>query len=252
MRILVIGAGKMAESILAGLPANAVSQWGIHSKTGVSAKRLADQFGLKFVENIADFPRPDWILLGCKPQQIKEISIPDVPVMSLLAALPEKSQKEILKVTHLVRVMPNLPVRYNKGVTLISSDSKGHLPFPKELFRKLGVVEYLQEKELEELTLLTGSGPALFYEFTKTLAASFTSLTQTERENLAKAVLIGAACSVDGVELQKLIDDVTSKGGVTIAVLEEWRKKGLANVLGDGVKNGLKRTEELKSHLLQN
>lgn len=252
MRVLVIGAGKMVDSILAGLSAEGVSSWGIMSKSGESAKRLAGLYGLKHVENISDFPHPDWILLGLKPQQIKEISIPDVPVMSLLAALPEEAQKKTLKVSHLVRVMPNLPVRFNKGVTLLYSSSKSHLPMPTEIFRKLGVVKHLEEKEFEEITLLTGSGPALFYEFTKTLASSFSSLSQTDREELAKAVLIGAAHSVEGEDLQKLIDAVTSKGGVTIAVLEEWRKNGLGKVLGDGVKNGLKRTEELKSHLLQN
>lgn len=252
MRVLVVGAGKMVDAILAGTAGAGLSSWGIVSKTGESAKRLADQYGLKYVAKVEDFGKPDWILLGCKPQQIKDITIPDVPVMSLLAALPEKSQKESLKVSHLVRVMPNLPVRFNKGVTLLYSSSKSHMPFPTELFRKLGVVKHMEEKEFEEITLLTGSGPALFYEFTKSLAASFTSLSETDREELAKAVLIGAAQSVEGQDLQKLIDAVTSKGGVTIAVLEEWRKNGLASVLGQGVKNGLKRTEELKSHLLQN
>lgn len=252
MRVLVIGAGKMVESILAGLSAEGVTSWGIVSKSGVSAKNLATKFGIHYVERVQDFERPDWILLGCKPQQIKEIKIPDVPVMSLLAALSEKSQKDILGVSHLVRVMPNLPVKFKKGVTLLSSESKGHLQFPQELFRKLGITEVLQENELEELTLLTGSGPALFYEFTKTLSESFSSLSQADRERLASAVLVGAAHSVEGQDLQRLIDAVTSKGGVTIAVLEEWRKKGLGNVLGDGVKNGLKRTHELKSHLLQN
>jgi len=252
MRVLVIGAGKMVDAIIAGLQGPLVSSWAVVSKSGASAKDLAAKYGMKYVEKVEDFPHPDWILLGCKPQQIKEISIPDVPVMSLLAALPEKSQKEILKVSHLVRVMPNLPVRFKKGVTLLSSESKGHLLYPTELFRKLGVIKHLEEKELEELTLLTGSGPALFYEFTKTLASTFQSLSASDREELAKAVLEGAAHSVEGQDLKTLIDAVTSKGGVTIAVLEEWRKNDLGSVLGDGVKNGLKRTEELKSHLLQN
>jgi pyrroline-5-carboxylate reductase len=241
----------MVVSILAGMSAEGVSSWGIVSKSGVSAKRLADQFGMQFCENISDFPNPDWILLGCKPQQIKEIVIPDVPVMSLLAAIPEQTQKEILKVSHLIRVMPNLPVKTRTGVTLLSSSSKQLLKMPEELFSRLGVTKTLSEKELEELTLLTGSGPALFYEFAKTLAASFTSLTADEREALARAVLQGSAASLDESTLQSMIDAVTSKGGVTIAVLEEWRRKGLSDVLESGVKNGLRRTEELKAHLLQ-
>lgn len=252
MRILVVGAGKMVESILAGLPADAVSSWGIVSKSGVSAKRLAGQFGMQFCESVSDFKNPDWILLGCKPQQLKEIIIPDVPVMSLLAAIPEKTQKEVLKVSQLVRVMPNLPVKTRSGVILLSSSSNPLLKMPEELFSKLGVVKSMREKELEELTLLTGSGPALFYEFAKTLAESFTSLSESEREDLVKAVLRGSAASLGESSLQSMIDAVNSKGGVTIAVLEEWRKKGLSEVLEAGVARGIDRTEELKAHLLQN
>lgn len=250
MRVLVVGAGKMVDAILSGLRPDGLS-WGIVSRTGESAKRLAGQYGLQFCENVSDFRDPDWILLACKPQQLKEIRIPDVPVMSVLAAIPEETQKKILGVSHLVRIMPNLPVKSRTGVSLISSSSKALLKTPEELFSKLGLTRTLSEKELEELTLLTGSGPALFYEFTKNLAASFTSLTETEREELAKAVLIGAASSVQGQDLQTLIDAVTSRGGVTIAVLEEWRKNQLKDVIGQGIASGKKRTEELKSHLLQ-
>lgn len=251
MKVLVVGAGKMVESILAGLPAKDVSSWGIVSKSGVSAKNLATKFRMQFVEKVEDF-QADWILLGCKPQQLKEIKIPNVPVMSLLAAIPEKTQKEILGVGHLIRVMPNLPVKHRSGVILLSSSSKQLLKMPEELFSKLGLTKIMDEKELEELTLLSGSGPALFYEFAKTLAGSFSSLSENEREVMVKAVLQGSAASLDETSLQTMIDAVTSKGGVTIAVLEEWRKSGLGEVLKSGVDAGIKRTEDLKAHLLQN
>ncbi len=251
MRVLVIGAGKMVGAILAGLPSEDISDWGILSKTGTSAKDLARKHGLQFVSQASEFPDPEWILLGCKPQQLKEIKIHDLPVMSLLAAISEKTQKEILKVSHLVRVMPNLPVKHRSGVILLSSSSKQHLKMPEELFSKLGLTKIMDEKELEELTLLTGSGPALFYEFAKTLAESFRSLSESEREVMVKAVLQGSAASLNETSLQSMIDAVTSKGGVTIAVLEEWRRSGLSDVLKKGVAGGIKRTEELKAPLLQ-
>lgn len=252
MRVLVVGAGKMIGAILAGLPSEVISDWGILSKTGDSAKDLAGKFGLKFVAQVSDYPKPDWILLGCKPQQLKEIKIHDLPVMSLLAAIPEQTQKDILGVSHLVRVMPNLPVKHRKGVTLLSSSSKQHLKMPEELFSKLGLTKTMTEKELEELTLLTGSGPALIYEFAKNLAESFKSLSDSEREVMVKAVLQGSAASLNEASLQSMIDAVTSRGGVTIAALEEWRKNKLSTVLKSGISAAEKRTEELKAHLLQN
>ncbi len=252
MRVLVVGAGKMVGAILAGLPSEVISDWGILSKTGASAKDMAGKYGLQYVTQASEYPNPDWVLLGCKPQQLKEIKIHDLPVMSLLAAIPEQTQKEILKVTHLIRVMPNLPVKHKSGVILLSSSSKQHLKMPEELFSNLGLTKIMDEKELEELTLLTGSGPALFYEFAKTLAESFKSLSESEREVMVKAVLQGSAASLNETSLQSMIDAVTSKGGVTIAVLEEWRKKDLGQVLKSGIAAGEKRTVELKAHLLQN
>ena len=252
MKVLVVGAGKMVGAILAGLPSEVISDWGILSKTGASAKAMAAKYGLQFVQQASDYSNPDWVLLGCKPQQLKEIKIHDLPVMSLLAAIPEKTQKDILGVSHLVRVMPNLPVSHRKGVILLSSSSKQHLKMPEELFSRLGLTKTMAEKELEELTLLTGSGPALFFEFAKNLAASFQSLSETEREVMVKAVLQGSAASLNETSLQAMIDAVTSKGGVTIAVLEEWRKNNLGAVLKSGISAGEKRTEELKAHLLQN
>lgn len=251
MRVLIIGAGKMVDAILAGLSPEDLSHWGICSKTGASARALAASYGLNFVNDPTAFEDPDWILLACKPQQLKEVSVPDVPVMSVLAALPEKDQKEILGVTHLVRIMPNLPVRLKKGVSLISTSSLSLVDFPRALFGKLGLVKVLPENELEELTLLTGSGPALFYEFARDLSASFSSLTEDERQELARATLLGSALSCGDREFQTLIDAVTSKGGVSIAVLEEWRKRDLAGVLKSGVRKGLQRAQEIRAHLLR-
>lgn len=251
MRVLVIGAGKMVEAILLGLGGEDLSSWEITSKSGASARDLAARVGATYVPPENDPGKPDWILLGVKPQQIRDVTLPDVPVMSLLAAIPEQDQKKILGVKHLVRVMPNLPVKFRRGVSLLTSSSQGHLDFPQEIFRKVGKVKVLSEKEFTELTLLTGSGPALFYEFTKSLAASFSSLSDAEREELAVETLAGAAASVGEVELQNLIDAVTSKGGVTIAVLEEWRRQNLGQVLRKGIEGGLKRSGEIRSHLLQ-
>jgi pyrroline-5-carboxylate reductase len=109
----------------------------------------------------------------------------------------------------------------------------------------------MSEKELEEITLLTGSGPALFYEFARSLSGAFTSLSPEEREELTKSVMKGVAASVSEDSFDNLIHAVTSKGGVTIAVLEEWRRRNLSGVLSAGVQNGIKRTEELKALLLQ-
>jgi pyrroline-5-carboxylate reductase len=258
MKVLVLGAGKMTGAILEGLKNEVdLSRFYIYSPSGVSALALAKSVGAVHVKTL-DEVTPDYVWIGCKPQQLKDLALAlngrfqDATFVSMLAALTEKDQLTVLGVKKLIRIMPNLSVKYKKGITLISTESaKADLAQIKTLFSLIGLAKELPEAELEELTLLTGSGPALFYEYTKILSASFTSLTDAEREELARMVLVGSALSVASSDdsLSTMIDGVTSKAGVTIAVLEQWRKLKMNELILDGVSTGKKRSDEIKASL---
>lgn len=258
MKVLVLGAGKMASAILEGLKNEVdLSRFYIYSPSGVSADALAKSVGAVHIKTL-DEVTPDYVWIGCKPQQLKDLAeqlngrFQQATFISMLAALTEKDQLHILGVKKLIRIMPNLSVRYKKGITLISTESaNANLAQIKTLFSLIGLAKELPEAQLEELTLLTGSGPALFYEFTKMLSASFTSLDDQEREELARMVLLGAGISASSSSdtLASMIDGVTSKAGVTIAVLEEWRRLRLNELMLKGVANGKRRSEEIKALL---
>ena len=258
MKVLVLGAGKMTQAILEGLKNEMdLSQFYIYSPSGVSAEALAKLVGANQVKAL-DEVKPDYVWIGCKPQQLTELAATikgrfnEATFVSMLAALSEADQLNALGAKKLVRIMPNLSVRFKKGVTLISSVSAiSELKLIKGIFDRIGIARELPEAELEELTLLTGSGPALFYEFTKILSESFTSLDPADREELARQVLLGSAISTESSEenLQTMIDGVTSKAGVTIAVLEQWRRLKMNELILSGVSSGKKRTEEIKALL---
>lgn len=262
MKVLVLGAGKMVESILEGLKNETdLSQFYIYSPSGVSSKALAKKIGCHVAETIDEVANPEWIWIGCKPQQLKSLEqsfrgkFPQVTFVSMLAAISEADQLKILGVNRLIRIMPNLPIRFKKGITLITSRSaSSDLKRLSNLFSLVGLVKEVNENQFEELTLLTGSGPALFYEFTKNLGHCFSSLPASEVEELSRAVLQGAGVSAEasGDGLKEMIDHVTSKAGVTIAVLEKWREEKLEQVIKNGVEAGLQRTFEIKDFLRHN
>jgi pyrroline-5-carboxylate reductase len=257
MKVLILGAGKMVEGILTGLIGKIpMDDWSIYTPSGISAKTLAQKVGAKAVSDLGAIENPEWILVGCKPQQLASLKVtlqgkyPNALYVSLLAALSEADQMKTLGITNLIRVMPNLAVKYNQGVSLISTESaKNQLLRIEEIFNLLGEVVKVSENELEELTLLTGSGPAFFYEFAKNLAQSFTSLDPAKREHLARKVMAGAAVmsNNESQSLNEMINAVTSKAGVTIAVLEDWRARNLAEFVGAGVSAGKKRSAEIKA-----
>jgi pyrroline-5-carboxylate reductase len=259
MKVLVLGAGKMVGALLKGLHngGHDLSEWLIFSPSKDSARTLAKEIGASAIEDLSHLGPLEFILLGCKPQQLHDLKsligdqFNDQLFISLLAAVSEENQLKILGAKSLIRMMPNLPVEKNAGVTLLSSDSISmKLPSFKTLFSILGEVFIVNEDELDELTLLTGSGPALFYEFALTLSKSFSSLNETERERLSSMVLRGAGLSVEKDKtLLELIENVTSKGGVTKAILDSWRKGSFGDVISQGVIAGKKRTQEIKDSL---
>ncbi len=257
MRVLVLGAGKMVAAILEGLKNETdLSQFYLFSPSGKSAKALALNVGANAVDSLDEVKDPQYVWIGCKPQQLQELAstLPSkflkATYVSMLAALSEESQLRTLGATKLIRIMPNMPVKYKKGITLCSSSSAPQeLKLVSNLFSVLGVSQIVSETELEELTLLTGSGPALFYEFTKNLGQSFTSLTDAEREELARMVLLGSATSADASKesLETMIGNVTSKAGVTIAVLEKWRELELSGLIKQGISAGKVRSQAIRS-----
>lgn len=259
MKVLVLGAGKMVEAILTGLmKTENLSEWYIYSPSGVSAQKLAGKVGARVTTDPLLVRNPDWILIGCKPQQLSDLgkslqgAFQESLFVSVLAALSEEDQLKKIGAKELIRVMPNLPVEFNEGVSLLSSaTAQTRLSSMQTLFSKLGVSMVVSEDELEELTLLTGSGPAFFYEFARDLAGPFTSLTESKREILVKQVLKGAAKTLekDMETLEELTGKVTSKGGVTIAVLNHWREMKLREKLASALESGKKRAQELRSSL---
>ncbi len=259
MKVLVLGAGKMTEALLLGLKGEVdMSSWGIFSPSGTRAKALAEKLGAQFVANVQDFKNPECLLVGCKPQQLKDLkviigdSFKDVLVVSMLAALSEKDQLKILDAHKLVRIMPNLPVKVKAGVILMASSSASDkLNFFADFFSSLGTIKIVQENELEELTLLTGSGPAFFFEFAIELSRLSRSLSLTERESLARKVLEGAGMMMtqDQESLSTHVNNVTSKGGVTIAVLEKWRELQWGELLKKGIERGTERIQEIRESL---
>lgn len=257
MRVLVLGAGKMTEAILTGLKKSEnLSDWMIYSPSGSSASKLAGKVGAKAVTDLTQVKNVDWILVGCKPQQLKDLAntitdrFKESLFVSILAAVSEEDQRAILSAKDLIRIMPNLPVEFNEGICLLCSTSaKARLISFETLFSKLGTSLIVTEPELEELTLLTGSGPAFFYEFSRELAGAFESLDEIKREKLIRQVLKGSSVTVQYSKqnLSEMTDAVTSKGGVTIAVLNEWRQLNLRQFIKDGIQKGRSRAEEIKN-----
>jgi len=152
----------------------------------------------------------------------------------------------------LVRAMPNTPCAIGKGVTVLARGphaEDSHLALARRIFEPLGAVLELEEKHLDTVTGLSGSGPAFIYTVLEAMAegAVMRGLPRAVALELAARVAQGAAEMVlaTGRHPAALRDDVTTPAGCTVAgllVLEDGR---LRSVIARGVETAAKVAGEL-------
>jgi pyrroline-5-carboxylate reductase len=224
---------------------------------------LKDNLTILQNKNLAGVQEADVILLGCKPQMVKDILLaPGIRdalagklLISILAGVPVSQIEEILypeepsvmlpKPTipfeercRIVRVMPNTASRINESMTVIAKSTP---PLPSHLeslvewiFRRIGQVVHLSPALMDVSTALCGSGPAFFSLFMEAITdgAVAMGIPRKEAQFMAAQTMKGTAGLVlDGDHPALLRDKVCTPGGCTIGgllVLEEGTVRGTA------------------------
>lgn len=222
--LLLIGCGNMAGAILArwldcGLPPHLVHV--------VDPARPVPAPGVT-VDSILppNIAQGTMILLGIKPQLLGAIA-PDLnarlgegcTILSILAGLPLDLLRRALPAAgHIVRMMPNLPVRSGQGAVLTYAD--GADAAVDALLAPLGLIEPLASEAHFDLgTALSGCGPAYVYRFIDALAAAAAGLglPRDQAERLAVQTVAGAAAAAaqSATTPAAMADAVASPGGMT-------------------------------------
>jgi pyrroline-5-carboxylate reductase len=140
------------------------------------------------------------------------------------------------KVPPLLRIMPNTPALIGKGVIALAA-SPDVPPIIKETVRALlsgaGFVDIVDEKYLDAITALSGSGPAFVYLFLEALADGgvFAGLPRDKALRYAALTVEGAAALAfqTGKHPAILKDEVATPAGTTIrgiAALEAHAFRG--------------------------
>lgn len=175
-------------------------------------------------------------------------------VISTLAGVSiQKLQTRLSGHTDIVRVMPNLGVQVNLGVTGIFSPDD--LPAEKKyfvtnFFSASGlVIPVEKESLLDVLTAMSGSGPAYICALLEALEISAVSkgLSEAEvRSGLLQTLLATAKILQEReVSPEKLRTSVTSPGGVTEAALGIFKKREFSSLIDSALQASIDRSIEL-------
>lgn len=261
--IAMIGSGQMGEALIGGwLAAKTVLPEAIIA-TDASAERrdlMKRRFGVRTgTDNRDAAARADVVVLAVKPQILdgvmKDLSsaLSGKLVLSIAAGVTIAHLAKLApKGARFVRVMPNTPVLVRDGVSALSFGAgvtEKEQQLARRLFEAVGRTVVVEEKLMDAVTGLSGSGPAYVFLAIEALADGGVKmgLPRTVADLLAAQTVLGAARMVleTGEHPAKLKNNVASPGGTTIAGLHRLEQGGLRAALMAAVEAAAKRSEEL-------
>ena len=187
--IACIGCGVMGGALMRAM-ATVVSPKNItvSAVTSEEAEAFAAKVGCNAAPtNAAAVKDAKVVFLAVKPafveQVLSEIAtslLPDATVVSMAAGVPIATLHKTLDSalpagnTHsLVRIMPNMPAAIGEAMVALSANSSAHsydVAVVKELLESAGKVEQVDEKLMDCVTAVSGSGPAFVFMFIEALA----------------------------------------------------------------------------------
>ena len=264
LRVAVLGAGKMGGILLQAFLKNnllAPEQIVATVQHPERAKALSVQFGVEVTtDNLAAAQGADVILLGVKPiqvpalvEQIKAGLAGDKLVLSFAASVMTRSIEEAAGgELAVIRAMPNTPAMLAAGITALCPGryvSEAQMAVAQKIFQTVGRTAVVDEKHMDAVTGLSGSGPAFLYIIIEALAEAGVNvgLPRDVATLLAAQTTYGSARMVleTGYHPALLKDAVTTPAGCTVDGILELEEGGLRVTLIKAVKRATQRAKEL-------
>ncbi|MAX56407.1 MAG: pyrroline-5-carboxylate reductase [Alcanivoracaceae bacterium] len=259
-----IGAGNMATSLAGGMVAKGIRPARIWM-SDPSKDRLDEVAQLHRVHVSADnrdvLSRVDVLVLAVKPQMMQEVceNLRDLIadrqplVISIAAGITVANLKSWLGETPVVRSMPNTPSLVQAGATGLfaaAGVSDEQKAMAKEILGSVGLTFWFdEEKELDAVTAVSGSGPAYFFLLMESLieAGKAQGLDAATARQMVLQTAWGAAqlAITSEVGPDALRQQVTSPGGTTAAALNVFEEAGFREQVQAAVAAARERSEEL-------
>jgi pyrroline-5-carboxylate reductase len=262
-RITFIGTGQMARAIGRGLVEGRLVEGsrisGCDPDAAACEQFLADVSGACISPSNRDaVVEADVVVLAVKPQVLAAVTrdlapvVQDQLIVSVAAGVQIAQLAEDLGTQRIIRVMPNTPCLLGQGAcafavgqAVTSQDRQA----VATMLRAIGFVAEVEEKYLDAVTGLSGSGPAFIYLVIEALSDGGVraGLPRQLATQLAAHTVRGAAQMVIETELHpaELKDRVTSPGGTTIAGVRALEQHAARSAFIAAVEAATERARQL-------
>lgn len=261
MNLLLVGCGKMGQALLARwLERHLCNQIYVIEPSAIAAK-------VPHVQLLGDLPptyKPDVIVFAVKPQvlpdmaaQYKRFTDHGALALSIAAGKPVSFfEKYLGDGAAIVRAMPNTPAAIGLGMTVACANAAvtdTQKKQAQDLLSAVGDFVWVpDERLLDPVTALSGSGPAYVFLLIEALTAAGEKLglDPDMAARLARQTVIGsAALAADSkdVSASTLRENVTSPGGTTAAALSVLMndQNGIQKLFDHALAAAAHRAEEL-------
>ncbi|MER3437525.1 MAG: pyrroline-5-carboxylate reductase [Chloroflexota bacterium] len=265
-RLAFVGAGVMAEAMIAGLldrclvrPQQIVAS---HPRED-RRQRLTDRFGIVMVEsNREAIAQAEIVVLTVKPQVLSTVMKqlhgrlePRQIAISIVAGASIEKLSRGLGHDAIVRVMPNTPAQIGQGMLVwtatpdVSAEQRQKV---RAILSALGEELWVdEEKYVDMATALSGTGPTYVFLMMEALIDAGVHLGFPRRmaEQMVLQTVAGsvAFARASGKHMAELRNMVTSPGGTSAEAIYQMEKGGLRTVFSRAVYAAYQRTKELAS-----
>ena len=263
-KIGIIGGGNMGEAIFSHLAKKLEKSTKIMVSELDASRR--DYLQTKYriiveIDNNVVVKYSDVIILAVKPQDLKSVLEKEICcgvsenklIISIAAGVTTKHIESFVgKTIPVVRAMPNMGAKIGAGITAIAGGSAvrpEHMKLAKTVLSVIGDVVEVDEKSLDAVTAISGSGPAYFFYLVEALteAAMKLGLGKDVAGKLVLKTGLGSMKLLDALkeDAGNLRKKVTSKGGTTEAAFKVLEAKKVNETIIEAVKAAEKRSTEL-------
>lgn len=262
-KICFIGGGKMASAVLKGI---INSKWAKASEIIVSDKNesalaaLKNNYGVNTAsDNKEAAKNAEIVLFAVKPFVIKDVleELKDIItgrqlILSIAAGISIDTLEQYAKQAPVIRIMPNTPALVNEGMSALCRGhyaKSEHMQKAEEIFSSIGKVIETEEKYIDVITAVSGSGPAFYYYIINEIAKAgeMLGLDYDTALKLSAQTAYGSAKMIaeSGASPEQLIINVTTPGGCTAAGNEVLKQRNIAAILHEAVDKTAKKASEL-------
>ncbi|WP_339250436.1 pyrroline-5-carboxylate reductase [Sporosarcina sp. FSL W8-0480] len=263
-KIVFVGAGSMAEAIIAG-----IVDCGVMSPDDIYVMNKSDDERLHYMQQTYGVSilcperkalhEADLVVLATKPKDIYQ-AMKDIvdelneksAVLSVIAGVPISTIEKGLGKRPIARSMPNTSATIGKSATGVSWNSAIDAQLQDrivELLSSIGIVKQVNEDQLHAVTALSGSGPAYVYYMVEALeeAAVEEGLSKEVARELVIQTFVGAAAMLKqkGEEPALLRKNVTSPNGTTEAGIKALERNSFKRIIAECVHSAEIRSREL-------